>query len=138
MTLFDEFRGLRVRPLCRRLHQVPPLPSSFTIWNQLGLRVDCAGACASISIPRIESVRNFVRGEPPAHPRSHSSVRSLQPPAPQPTAIRPPHLHAAPMRSSPATPMRALGIPLPISDLSKRMERLWSLAGATHPDRPPR
>ena len=33
--------------------------------------------------------------------------------------------------SAPATPMRALGIPLPISDLSKGMERLWSLAGAT-------
>jgi hypothetical protein len=33
--------------------------------------------------------------------------------------------------STSATPMRALGIPLLISDLSRGMERLWSLAGAT-------
>jgi hypothetical protein len=33
--------------------------------------------------------------------------------------------------STPATTMSARGIPLPISDLSEGMERLWSLAGAT-------
>src|ERR1700731_1271335 len=33
--------------------------------------------------------------------------------------------------STPATTMRARGIPLPISDLSEGMEHLWSPAGAT-------